>query len=340
MNKMSPSSPSSSPTTTSSSTTAQTVLVDQTLISNKTAHHSQASNKLSNFEETFQFIKRHLPEGWTPKCAIICGSGLGGLGTRVQDIIPGKQKPIELDYSVIPHFTKTTVPGHVGKLMFGKLGGVDVVCMVGRFHFYEGHQLQQTTYPVRIFSLLGVETLVVTNAAGSLNHGKLKNGDIMIIRDHINMPGMAGNNPLIGPNLDKFGARFPALSDAYNLQLRRKARELYGKLGNDPSTIHEGTYVFVAGPSYETPAEAKLLNMMGADAVGMSTVPEVIVARHCGLNVLGISLITNKVIMPADIEKMESGAPIEKATHEEVLEMSRQRATVVETLVESIMKSL
>ena len=236
------------------------------------------------------------------------------------------------------------VPGHSGKLVFGLLNSVNVVCMVGRFHFYEGHALAQTTYPIRIFSLLGVETLLVTNASGALNAEKFKNGDIMIIRDHISIPGMAGNNPLIGHNLDRFGPRFPATSDAYNVDLRRLAFSSFSDIKQEQTStvnIHEGVYVFVAGPSYETPHEARFLRLIGADAVGMSTVPEVVVARHCGMQVLGLSLITNKVFMPEDVEKMEQGSsPKETATHEEVLQMSQRSALVVESLVERIVKSI
>ncbi|KAF7469741.1 Hypothetical predicted protein [Marmota monax] len=202
--------------------------------------------------------------------------------------------------------------------------------MQGRFHTYEGYPLWKVTFPVRVFRLLGVDTLVVTNAAGGLNPN-FQVGDIMLIRDHINLPGLGGQNPLKGPNDERFGVRFPAMSDAYDRNMREKALSTW-KLMGENRELQEGTYVMVAGPSFETVAESRLLQQLGADAVGMSTVPEVIVARHCGLRVFGFSLITNKVIM--DYESLE------KTTHEEVLETGKQAAQKLEKFVSILMASI
>jgi len=190
------------------------------------------------------------------------------------------------------------VAGHAGKLVFGHLGesNMPTVFMVGRYHFYEGHTLQHCTFPVRVMKVLGVEWLIVTNACGSLNP-EHKVGDIAVLNDHLSVPGMSGFNPLIGANLDSFGPRFPAVSDAYTYALRRIAFEAAFSIGWAEDDIREGVYAFVAGPSYETRAEARQLAAMGADVVGMSTVPEVIVARHSGIKVLGLSLITNAVVV-------------------------------------------
>ncbi|CAL1595307.1 unnamed protein product [Knipowitschia caucasica] len=251
-----------------------------------------------------------------PIVAIICGSGLGGLADRLQDYVSFK-------YEEIPRFPTSTVPGHAGKLVFGKLEGHDCVCMQGRFHFYEGYSIHTVSYPVRVFSLLGVKTLIVTNAAGGLNDS-YSVGDIMIIKDHINMPGFAGQNPLCGPNDERFGVRFPCMSDAYDRELRSKFRSTAEAMGVT-QFLQEGVYCMLAGPSYETIAECKFLQTMGADSVGMSTVPEVLVARHCGLRVLGLSLITNKVITDYNSE--------EKANHEEVLRTTQERSNLLQDLV-------
>ncbi|XP_077170275.1 purine nucleoside phosphorylase [Paroedura picta] len=251
-----------------------------------------------------------------PKVAIICGSGLGGLADLLKD-------QVVFDYTKIPNFSHSTVPGHAGKLVFGNLSGMSTVVMQGRFHMYEGYPLWKVTFPVRVFSLLGVETLIVTNAAGGLNPD-YKVGDIMLIRDHINMPGFAGVNPLSGPNDDRFGARFPAMSDAYDPDLRKLARTVAKEMGC-AGCLREGVYCALGGPNYETIAECRFLQRLGADAVGMSTAPEVLVARHCGMRTFGFSLITNKSVL--DYESKE------KANHAEVLEASRQSARTLEKLV-------
>lgn len=234
-----------------------------------------------------------------PAVGIILGSGLGDLANEVQDATA-------IPYTEIPHFLRSTVHGHAGRLLLGTLEGMPVVMMQGRFHFYEGYTLSAITLPVRVMHALGARTLIVTNAAGGLNPA-YRPGDFMLIRDHINLPGMAGANPLMGPNDERLGERFPALAHAYDAALRQLAREAAAQYAN--TTLHEGIYVMVSGPSYETGAELKFLRAMGADAVGMSTAPEVIVARHMGMRVLGLSLITNAA----------TGDDSEQVNHTEVL---------------------
>ncbi|KAF9185878.1 hypothetical protein BGZ51_002364 [Haplosporangium sp. Z 767] len=274
-----------------------------------------------------------------PKVGIVCGSGLGGL----VNILRNK---IEFPYTEIPGFVNSTVAGHAGKLVFGFLGDNDVptVCMVGRFHFYEGFALDQTTYPIRLMSLLGVETLIVTNAAGGLNPA-YQIGDVCIIEDHINLPGMTGNNPLIGPNMTEFGPRFPPMSDAYCPRLRRLVYEAAKKL-NIPKFLHEGVYCMVSGPSYESKAECRFLRSIGADVVGMSTIPEVVVARHCGIKVLGLSLVTNRAVIHKDARSDPDASPEVRpfeeriASHEEVLEAADSRAKDLQSLVKYLIEMI
>lgn len=235
----------------------------------------------------------------TPAVAIILGSGLGDIATELRDATA-------IPYTEIPHFAHSTVPGHAGRLLLGMLGSVPAVVMQGRFHFYEGYSLQAITLPVRVMRMLGAHTLIVTNAAGGMN-AAYRPGDFMLIRDHINIPGFAGANPLIGPNDQRLGERFPPLAGAYDPALRTLARSIAA--AQPGITLHEGVYVMVAGPSYETGAELKFLQAIGADAVGMSTVPEVVVARHMHMRVLGLSLITNSA----------TGEETEEVNHAEVL---------------------
>ncbi|KAG5836340.1 hypothetical protein ANANG_G00253530 [Anguilla anguilla] len=258
-----------------------------------------------------------------PKVAIICGSGLGMLADalKLQD---------SFHYADIPGFPQSTVQGHAGRLVFGELKGKTCVCMQGRFHMYEGHSLSKVTFPVRVFKLLGVETLIVTNAAGALADGYC-NGDIMIIRDHINLPGLAGLNPLNGPNDDKFGPRFPPMSGVYDQDLRRLAKDICKSL-DFSQFLQEGVYCMVGGPNFESIAEARFLHKLGADAVGMSTAPEVLVASHCGMKVFGLSLITNKVVK--DYEDTE------KVNHEGVLGVSKMRSETLQTLVTELVSRL
>ncbi|XP_068595413.1 purine nucleoside phosphorylase 6 [Brachionichthys hirsutus] len=269
------------------------------------------------YEETARWLLDHADQ--RPDVAIICGSGLGNLADLLSDktVFP---------YKDIPHFPISTVPGHAGQLVFGKLQGRDCVCMQGRFHFYESSNISMVTFPVRIFFLLGVKTLIVTNAAGALNDS-YNTGDIMTIKDHINLPGFAGVNSLCGQNDDRFGVRFPSMSDAYDSDLRALVKQAAEELGFE-SVLREGVYCMVAGPTYETVAECKILQLLGADAVGMSTVPEVVVASHCGLRVLGLSLITNKVVKDYD-----SG---EKVNHDEVLRTTQRRTQDLQKLVSTL----
>ncbi|MBN3284831.1 PNPH phosphorylase, partial [Polyodon spathula] len=230
-------------------------------------------------------------------------------------------------YSDIPSFPQSTVQGHVGRLVFGELKGKTCVCMQGRFHLYEGYPLCKVTFPVRVFKLVGVETLIVTNAAGSLSDG-YKTGDIMIIKDHINLPGFAGQNPLNGPNDEQFGLRFPPMSSAYDKDLHKLALDICKKLD---CSVQEGVYCMVGGPNFETVAEARYLHKLGADAVGMSTVPEVLVAKHCGMKVFGLSLITNKVVKAYNDKEVN---------HEGVLGVSKMRAGTLQTLVTEFVAQL
>jgi len=210
-----------------------------------------------------------------------------------------------IDYKDIPNFPVSTVEGHAGQLVIGKLMGKQVVAMKGRFHYYEGYSMEEVTFPVRVMKSIGVELILVTNACGGLNP-ELYPGALMVINDHINMTGA---NPLIGPNYSELGPRFPDMSVAYDREYVKIAKESATSLNMD---IKEGTYMMFTGPTYETPAEIKMARIIGADAVGMSTVPEVIAARHCGLRVLGISCITN----------MAAGILDQPLNHEEVIETS------------------
>lgn len=256
-----------------------------------------------------------------PTIGLILGSGLGSLADAVEnpDIIPA---------SDIPHWPTSTVPGHHGRLIIGKLEGQTVLVLQGRVHFYEGYDMAQVTFPVRVMIALGVQTLIVTNAAGGMNPD-FRPGDLMLIKDHLNMLGIAGNNPLRGPNDDTVGPRFPDMTEPYSRPLRQLAHYIAAANG---FSLREGVYAYVAGPSYETPAELNFLRMIGGDAVGMSTVPSVIVARHAGVRVLGISTITNMAV--------PNPAPGTVLTHEEVLETGRQVIPKLTTLLHGILQHL
>ena len=231
----------------------------------------------NKYQETADFITAQIGE--TPETAIILGSGLGALADRITDatVIP---------YHRIPHFVHSTAMGHKGNLIVGDLAGKKVLAMQGRFHYYEGYAMSQVTYPIRVMKLLGVKNLLVSNAAGGINE-TFKIGDLMIIRDHINMMP----NPLIGPNDEAFGARFPDMTRTYDRAFISRM-EAIATLHNIP--LKKGVYVGLTGPSYETPAEYAFFGKAGGDAVGMSTVPEVIIARHAGLRIFGMSVITNE----------------------------------------------
>jgi purine-nucleoside phosphorylase len=248
-------------------------------------------------------LQARLPDGWTPQIAIILGSGLGALADEV-DVVAS------IPYSEIPGFAQSSVVGHAGRLVAGELAGTQVLVMQGRLHYYEGYSLQQVTFPVRVLRALGAQTLIVTNAAGGLNPG-FRAGDFMLITDHINMLGWGGQNPLIGPNDPQLGPRFPAMNPAYDPDLLKIAEEAAIACNVE---VRRGVYIVLAGPNYETRAELKALRMLGADAVGMSTVPEVLVARHSGMKVLGISNITNMALADSD----------EPVNHEEVLQVAEE----------------
>jgi purine-nucleoside phosphorylase len=231
----------------------------------------------------------------TPRVAIVLGSGLGGFADDFDE-------PVGIPYQEIPGFARSTAEGHAGRLVIGKVDQVPLIAMQGRVHFYEGYSLEQVTFPIRAFKLLGIKTLILTNAAGGVNV-QLTQGALMVLSDHVNL---MGDNPLRGPNDSRFGARFPDLTSAYSPELQEIAVEEAKALGIE---IRRGIYAALAGPSYETPAEIHLLRSLGADAVGMSTVPEVIVARQMNIEVLGISCITN----------MAAGISDQPINHEEVM---------------------
>ncbi len=247
---------------------------------------------------------------------IILGSGLGILAAELSN-------PIAVPYKEIPHFPVSTVMGHEGQFVFGDLGGKPVVCMQGRFHFYEGYELKDVTLPVSVMKRLGVSTLLVTNAAGGVNE-KFAPGDLMMIEDHINLSGV---NPLRGKNDDEAGPRFPDMSEAYNGELREMALSAARELDID---MKKGVYAGLSGPSFETPAEIRYLRIIGADAVGMSTVPEVIVANHAGMRVLGISCITN----------MAAGILKTKLNHQEVMDTANIVREKFVSLIKRIVEKL
>ncbi|MCL6575745.1 purine-nucleoside phosphorylase [Kyrpidia sp.] len=251
-----------------------------------------------------------------PRVAVILGSGLGGVADRLEAkrVVP---------YEEIPEFPVSTVVGHAGRLVFGRLGGVPTAVMQGRFHLYEGYTPEQVAFPVRVLRTLGAEILIVTNASGGVNIG-FRPGDLMLIRDHLNL---TGKNPLVGPNDDELGPRFPDMSAAYDRELLGLARQV-GREFNLP--LQEGVYAGLLGPTFETPAEIRMLRVLGADAVGMSTVTEVIAARHVGMRVLGISCITN----------MAAGILDQPLSHEEVLETGRRIGAQFSGLITEIVSRL
>ncbi|MDR7314059.1 purine-nucleoside phosphorylase [Brevibacillus nitrificans] len=269
---------------------------------------------MANFHEAVAYIQPKLEE--KPTIGLVLGSGLGVLADEIEN-------PVIIPYNEIPGFTVSTVVGHKGQLVIGKLQGKQVVAMQGRFHFYEGHGLDAVVFPIRVMKLLGVETIIVTNAAGGINEN-YDPGNLMLISDHINM---TFRNPLIGPNDDEMGARFPDMSEAYSKELRQIAKKVASEQGIE---LQEGVYVGLLGPSYETPAEIRMLRILGGDAVGMSTVPEVIVARHMGVKVLGISCISN----------MAAGILEQPLSHDEVMETTEKVKTQFLALVNGIVAKL
>ena len=251
-----------------------------------------------------------------PTIGLILGSGLGDFADTLQDrtVIP---------FSAIPDFPQATVEGHAGAFVFGSCHGKQVVALQGRLHYYEGHSMQSLTLPVRIMALLGVRTLILTNAAGGVNYNFVP-GDLMLITDHINY---SGANPLIGVHMPEFGPRFPDVSDLYSRSLRRLVLEEALKKGIG---LRQGVYMMFSGPNYETPAEVRMARILGADAVGMSTVPEALVAAQCGIRVLGISCITN----------MAAGVTNQPLNHQEVMEIAEKVHDKFHSLVELILDVL
>jgi purine-nucleoside phosphorylase len=254
-----------------------------------------------------------------PRIGIILGSGLS-------DLLADMVITLRCPYDAIPHFAPTTVAGHVGQFKLGQLYGQPIAVMCGRYHLYEGYAPHELALPVRTLHALGVTTLIVTNAAGGLNPA-FKAGDLMLIRDHIGLPTLAGLNPLVGPNDDRLGPRFISMAEAYDADLRALARAGAARMG---LALHEGVYIMVAGPTYETPAEMHALRVLGADAVGMSTVPEVIAARHLGMRVLGISCITNSATPEMD----------ETVNHAAVLAGAQQTLPKLDRLLHEILHAL
>ncbi len=274
---------------------------------------------IAHFEEAAAAIRECI--AFSPRIALILGSGLSAISDAVTD-------EVVMPYNEIPHFPVSTVEGHVGCLVMGQLEGQPVMVMQGRAHYYEGYSMSHIALPVRVMQVLGVEILIVTNAAGGLNPA-FDPGDVMLINDHINLIGMAGLNPLRGPNLDEFGPRFPDMSAPYDAELRALARQTAAEVD---VPLREGVYICLAGPSFETPADLRFLRVIGADAVGMSTVPEVTVARHGGMRVLGLSGVSN--VLPAD------DVPSVETTHEEVLETGKLLTPRLEALIRGVLRQI
>lgn len=269
---------------------------------------------MDRIKESINYIKGKYNK--KPMVGLILGSGLGSLGERIEN-------PKIIDYKDIPNFPISTVEGHKGQLILGKLGGKNVVAMQGRFHYYEGYPLSEVVFPVRVMIGLGVKNLIVTNAAGGVNEN-FAPGDLMIIKDHINF---TGQNPLIGKNYKELGPRFVDMTQSYDKNLINLAIKIGEKLN---ISLQEGVYMWLTGPTYETPAEVKLARILGASAVGMSTVPEVIIASHQGIKVLGISCITN----------MAAGILDKPLNHEEVIETSLKVKNKFEKLVVEILANM
>jgi purine-nucleoside phosphorylase len=273
----------------------------------------------SDYEAAIQVIgsRTHLK----PKVGLVLGSGLGGLADTLTDAV-------RIPYTDIPGWPQSTVQGHHGQLVIGYLEGQPVVAQQGRAHFYEGYTPEEITFPIRVMHFLGVETVILTNAAGGLNRD-YRVGDLMMLNDHINFVGMVGNNPLMGPNDDTIGPRFLGMVHTYDKQLRAAAGRVAEQAG---VTLHEGVYACLSGPTFETPAEVRMLRAIGADAVGMSTVHEVLAARHAGMRVMACSGITNEAIDSVDME-METN-------HEEVLDAGKILVPRLTTILKGVLRSI
>jgi purine-nucleoside phosphorylase len=277
--------------------------------------------------EAVEFIRSKYDK--ETKIALVLGSGLGAFADDLENAV-------RIPYEEIPHFARSTVEGHAGQLVLGEVGGVPVVVQQGRFHFYEGYEMSQVTFPMRVFGLLGVEKVILTNAAGSVRTS-MKPGNVMLIRDHINLMGV---NPLRGANDERFGVRFPDMTQVYDKELQDIAYEEAGAIARErfekgleketPHFMWRGVYCALSGPTYETPAEIRMFRLLGADAVGMSTVPEAIAARHQGIRVLGISCITN----------LAAGMSGGLINHEEVMETGARLADAFKELLRRVISKI
>lgn len=273
-----------------------------------------STNLSQAVSEAAEYLRARLPA--RPDLALVLGSGLGGLADRIE-------APVYIPYGQIPHFPVSTAPGHAGRFVFGRLSGRMVLCMQGRFHYYEGHDMAAVALPVRVLKALGCRALVLTNAAGGVNWD-FAVGDFMLITDHINFMGA---NPLRGENDDAIGPRFCDMTHVYTPEFQQTARQVAAQQG---ITLREGVYLGYMGPSFETPAEIRAFRTLGADAVGMSTVPEAIAASHCGLPVLGVSLITN----------MAAGMAGKRLSGDEVIEIANQRGPVFQDFIRTVVGAL
>ena len=272
---------------------------------------------MSDYENALECVRLiQSKTAFRPRIAIVLGSGLGDLADQLEDAC-------SIPYQELPHFAVSTAPGHKGRLVLGRLCGREVLCMQGRLHLYEGYPIQQVVFPIRVMKLLGIQTLILTNAAGGVDLSYTP-GDLMLLSDHINF---MGQNPLTGPNDERFGPRFHDLGSIYNPELRKLAHQAAGELG---FSLHEGVYLGYMGPSYETPAEIRAFRLLGANAVGMSTVPEAIAANHCDMDILAISCITN----------MAAGILPEKLDENHVIEVANKVGARFQALVRRILELL
>ena len=265
-------------------------------------------------QEAAQFIKSKFDR--EIQVALVLGSGLGAFADEIENAV-------KISYEEIPHFARSTVEGHAGRLVLGEVAGVAVAVQQGRFHYYEGYDLKDVTFPIRVFGLLGIKNLILTNAAGSIN-SNFKPGSLMLIRDHLNLMGV---NPLCGKNDERFGPRFPDMTEVYSRRFQEIAKTAAKEMDFD---LRRGVYCALSGPTYETPAEIHYLRYVGADAVGMSTVPEAIIARHQGMKILAISCISN----------FAAGISEENINHEEVMEIGKQVAETFKGLLKRIIPKL
>ncbi|GFZ99353.1 purine nucleoside phosphorylase [Paenibacillus marchantiophytorum] len=276
---------------------------------------------IEKIKEAASFIQKKLGTV-QPVIGLVLGSGLGDMANQVEN-------PVAIDYSEVPHFPVSTVEGHEGRFVAGTLEGKQVIVMQGRFHYYEGYDMKKVVFPVYVMKAIGVQTVVMTNAAGGMNRS-FQAGDLMVISDHLNM---TGDNPLIGPNHQELGVRFPDMSEAYNREYRKLALELAKSVVGDdgaPLKLQEGVYAGITGPTYCTPAELTMLARVGGDAIGMSTVAEVIAARHSGLKVLGISCITDMAV----------GEELEPLTHEQVVAVANRTKPKFIALVKAFVREV